>query len=364
MPSNISKKHTSFAATEVKKTIERDWSSLLPEVLNIIAKNLNEISDFVRFRAVCKAWRSSTPITDLPPQFPWILLLVSNKLNLECYSIPSNKFYTFHAPKSFTLLCGAAEGYVLTGIYNRSGDSITYQLSLLDPLNNHEIPLPDIYFDHYYPRFYPWKNQMGEYVVYCVDGYQNFKLDFWQFGQNNWCELNLDSVSIDGCRNIFYVKNMIFIVERWTGVTKAIDMFTGTLVYVIPPTEDYSTKELQFMVEASGDILRVTRSPGFISSARFDVYRLDADASCSPCWMKVTSIGDQALFIDNCGALTLRANDFARIKRNSIYFFGFIDNHSTKCEVKRMDIETGASEHLPCSIKKPGNWFTPNLHQI
>ncbi|KAJ3708541.1 hypothetical protein LUZ61_012246 [Rhynchospora tenuis] len=318
-----------------RKIVQRDWSSLFPEILNLIAKNLSEVSDFIRFRAVCKAWRSSTPVTDLPPQFPWIFVYDSNKPDLDCYSILSDKFYTIHAPKSFSFLQGPAEGYILTVLCNHFGDSFTYQLSLLNPLNNHEIRLPDIDCAYRYLGFYPWKNQMGEYVVRYVHRYPNCKLGFWQLGQNNWCELNLAPGFIPG--RIFYLENMIFILDIKTGVTKAIDVGTGTLVYVIPPTKDYSTDQLQYMVEASGDILRVARS-----SERFDVYQLDANKSDSPCWVKVTSIGDRALFIDYyCDALTLRANDFARIKRNSIYFYLSKNRNSEECEVKRMDIEWG-----------------------
>ncbi|KAJ4810151.1 F-box protein (DUF295) [Rhynchospora pubera] len=344
-----------------KGTLERDWSSLLPEVLNFIAKNLSEISDFVRFRAVCKAWRFSTPITDLSPKFPWILVYESNKQDLECYSILSNKLYIIHAPKCLNCLWGTSGGYAL--------DSLTKQDKpfLLNPLNNHEIHLPDIDFNYYYREFYLWKNQMEKFVVccvYCDPSWIRWKLGFWQLGQNNWCQLNIELGSLP--RWIFYLKNMFFIVERETGVTKAIDMDTGTLVYVIPPAEEYSTEDDQYMAEASGDIFRViVRSPGFYFSQfseRIDVYQLDADKIGSPCWVKVTSIGNRALFID-WHILILTANDFTGIKRNSIYFFVYKEDH-TECDVKRMDIETGAVEHLPRSIKKPGYWFVPDLCEI
>ncbi|KAJ1704046.1 hypothetical protein LUZ63_003825 [Rhynchospora breviuscula] len=321
---------------EAKRTLKRDWSSLLPEVLNLIAKNVNEVSDFIRFRAVCKAWRSSTPITGLPPQFPWILVYDSDKPDLDCYSILSNKFYTIHSPKSFRFLRGPAEGYILTVLCNEFGDQFTSQLSFLNPLNNHEIYLPAIHSDCAYPAFYPSKNQTGEYVVCYVDGYRSGKLCFWQLGQNYWCKLNLDLGSIRD--RIFYLQNMFFIVERETGVTKAIDMGTHTLVYAIPPTEDYSIEDDQYMVEASGDIFKVIRrSPGFISSEEFDVYQLDANKIGSSSWVKVTSIGNRALFTDWRCTLILRANDFAGIKRNSIYFCAYKEDHHVdeECEVKR-----------------------------
>ncbi|KAJ3708542.1 hypothetical protein LUZ61_012247 [Rhynchospora tenuis] len=210
---------------EAKEDQLRDWSSLLPEILNLIAKNLSEISDFVRFRAVCKAWRFSTPITDQPLQFPWIV------------------------------------------------------------------------YRH----------------------------------------------------------------EEETGVIKAIDMFTGTIVYDIPTTEDYSIGDALYMVEDSGDILIVTQR--YSDSERFDVYQLEANKSGSPCWVKVTNIGDRALFIGcSCSALILRANNFARIKSNSIYFFCNYNND--KCEIKRMDIATSAVEHLQDFFRRLPVWFVPNLYHL
>jgi Protein of unknown function (DUF295) len=95
-----------FGAMEAEKALERDWSSLPPELLNLIAKDLSDISDFVRFRAVCAAWRFSTPASDLPAQFPWIYKIYGGLFEpfLMFYSMLLNKFYMIPAPKSLDQL--------------------------------------------------------------------------------------------------------------------------------------------------------------------------------------------------------------------------------------------------------------------
>ncbi|KAJ3688794.1 hypothetical protein LUZ61_017958 [Rhynchospora tenuis] len=354
---------------EAKKALQRDWSSLPVEVLNLIAKKLSEISDFVCFRAVCTAWRFSTPSTDLLPQFPWILVKHQNKPDLSFYSIPSNKIYSIHASKSLgKWLYGPLEGYMLVNLNYQSlwefGDpfALTLQLSLLNPLNNHEILLPAYDFEGLPYRF----SCMGEYVFsYGYADYQTPKLVFWHLGQDNWCELNLSSDYVN-CKHIC-LKSMIFNVERETGVTKVIDIATGTLVYVIPPIEGYSAVGSEFIVDAFGDILRVFQHDdpytGLVYDTWFDVHRLEIMENGSPCWVKVDNIGNQAVFVDSYNCFVLRAHDFAGIKRNCIYFLTRI-SHGEEAPlygVERIDIMTGAREHLPCPLKEPKSWFVPSL---
>ncbi|KAJ4810492.1 F-box protein (DUF295) [Rhynchospora pubera] len=380
----IPRQSTNLAPIESNETEERDWSSLPPEVLNLIAKKISEISDFVRFRTVCSSWRSSTPTSDLPPQFPWILESYRHPYqpDLSFYSIPSNKIYNINAPRHLDKwLFRPLEGYMHARLFYPSDqdvfDPFNHRLSLLNPLNKHEIPLPVYDFFgglHYWIG--PRQNEISQYVVCDRHArYHNPRLISWHLGQDKWCESNLDS-DLANCE-YFYLKHMLFNVERDTGVTKVVDIATGTLVYVIPPIEGYSEEATQYIVEASGDILGViwkrrseNRSEWFsdrLFDGQFDVYRLDVHKTGSPCWVKVTSIGDHALFIDSYGTLILRSNDFSMIERNSIYFYGIKNmgiHEQPSYMVKRMDIETGALEHLPCPLRKPGYWFVPTLHHI
>ncbi|KAJ3700212.1 hypothetical protein LUZ61_003917 [Rhynchospora tenuis] len=360
---------------------ERDWTCLPPEMLILIAKCLREISDFVGFRIVCHAWRSSTSIADFPMEFPWILDGPCNQPfhpgdpNSRFYSLLFNKTYTITAPTSLdkkTLSGPCSHGYMPTLLQGSFGFR---PISLLNPLTNHEIPVPA------YPYVYdchwigPRQNQIGEYVIvwYGQSHYHNPNpiLFFCHPGQNNWHRLNLGSDYRD-CRH-FYLKGMLFSVQRGTGVTKVTSITdSATLAYVVPPVEGYSAEgSRQYIVEDSlGDILRISRKYcSFPFNIRLDVYRLHVlnKNDSSPCWVKVSSIGNQAIFIDMDNAFVLRADELSDIKKNSIYLLMqiFLGLHSPPCyRADRIDIETGASEYLPCPLEKPKSWFLPNLHHL
>ncbi|KAJ3691057.1 hypothetical protein LUZ61_020221 [Rhynchospora tenuis] len=349
---------------EAENVVERDWSSLAPELLNLIAKKLTEVFDFVRFRAVCKTWRFSTPITNRSPQFPWILDKRGHPYGPDMlfYSITASKTYTIHAPKlSGRRLLGTSQGYMFTDLYDSrdSSSQCARQLSLLNPLNNHEIPLPasDFCLDAYWIG--PQQYRIGEYVVcFAYAGGGDYKSAFCCLGEDKWCELESDDNDFFQC---FHIKGMFFRIEEDTGVTEVTDLTTGTLAYVLPPFEGYMVGANYYAVDALGDILIVFQhfDPSDDSSDDwFSVHRLDLSGSSSPRWVKVNNIGNQALFIDLDSGFALEADDFSGVKANCIYLI------STYCLVKRIDIETGEQEVLPCPFEEAPRWFVPNLQQL
>ncbi|KAJ1692815.1 hypothetical protein LUZ63_009513 [Rhynchospora breviuscula] len=337
-----------MAGRRAKKAVQRDWSSLPPELLNLIAKNISEISDFVRFRAVCTTWRFSISTMDFPPQFPWILEKrdYPYKKRMLFYSTTSSKMYTIHAPKYLDKrLFGSSQGYILSGLYSSRH---TCLISLLNPLNNHKIPLPALNFGDDLHWIGSQIYQIGNYMVYF--GYRSrkgSKIAFCCLGQDKWRVLKLDYDNIE-----WFLFNSMLLGVMETGVTKVIDMATGTVAYVIPPIDDYDLEVNQCLVDASGDILRVSRHHDY--EDWFEVHQLDLIGSGSPCWVKVNSIGNQALFIDKYGGFALGASDISGVKANCIYYINYY-------LVKKIDIQTGDEEVLHCPFKELDHWFLPNL---
>jgi Protein of unknown function (DUF295) len=79
------------------------------------------------------------------------------------------------------------------------------------------------------------------------------------------------------------------------------------------------------------------------------------------------NIGDHAIFLDLNGGFAIKANDLAGIKANCIYllkpaFYRVARKYINV--VERINIETGASEELPCPLERPGGWFIPSLHHV
>ncbi|KAJ1688704.1 hypothetical protein LUZ63_012859 [Rhynchospora breviuscula] len=355
---------------------ERDWASLPPEVLNLFAKCLREIFDFVRFRAVCHAWRSSTPVADLPPQFPWILEKREDPRdpNLKFYSPPLDKTYTIPASRSLDkdIISGPpSHGHMFTinAVPFGTRPMPPRVVSLLNPLTNHEIPLPAC---PYVPCNFSWfrllQNQTGEYVIVCYvhPDSQHSVLAFCHLNHhNNWHKLELDS-DIRFWRH-FYHKGMLFSVDRCTGVTKVTSTADGALAYVVPSPIESCSQEIEedtLVQDSLGNILRITKYHCW-----YNIYRLDVRSknNSSPCWVKISSIGNQAIFIDMEGGFVLRADESSGIKENTIYS---LRSHSIPRRVPRtywatwVDIQTGWPKRLPCPFKEPVSWLLPNLHRL
>ncbi|KAJ1688681.1 hypothetical protein LUZ63_012836 [Rhynchospora breviuscula] len=357
---------------------ERDWASLLLEVLNLIAKCLREISDFVRFSAVCHAWRSSIPVADLPPQFPWILEKRTDPRdpNLKFYSPPLDKTYTIPASRSLDkdILSGPpSHDHMFTINYVPFGTRPMPPrvVSLLNPLTNHEIPLPACPYVHSNFWIGLLQNQTGEYVIVCYvhSDWQHCVLAFCHPNhQNNCHKLKLDP-RIRFWRH-FYFKGMLFSVDRCTGVTKVTNTADGALAYVVPsPVESYSeqTEEYGLVQDTIGNILRISKK---YHCWTYDVYRLDVGSknNSSPCWIEVSSIGNQAIFIDLKGCFVLRADhESSGIKENTIYLLrsewtGI--RSPPKYWAAWVDIQTGWPKRLPCPFEQPVSWLLPNLHRL
>ncbi|KAF3336739.1 F-box protein [Carex littledalei] len=128
---------------------ERDWSGLPIELINLISKKLPKRSDFVKFRAVCKTWCSYTPLSDYPPQFPWLIEHIPGT-----HLVNGLRFYSSFSSETGTIFrkefnhgtnCmrpGPSHG---TLILNDRSIS-THSYVLFNPLTNEEIRLPFLHF--------------------------------------------------------------------------------------------------------------------------------------------------------------------------------------------------------------------------
>lgn len=75
-------------------------SDLPSDLLNIIARNLKEPTDLIRFQSVNSWWRSATSsLPMLVPPFPWFYIcFIPDKLSCYFYSFSENRIYEIHLP--------------------------------------------------------------------------------------------------------------------------------------------------------------------------------------------------------------------------------------------------------------------------
>lgn len=298
------------------------WSQLPPELLPLIYKRLPDSADFVRFRAVCRAWRASAPASDPTPQLPWLLERRGSALHarqqFRFYSPSSGRTYNVHGQRgsrSWLRVGGAGHGYV----------PITVDLSttaLYNALTGERLALPTAP----YP---PWRHGVvhvvasegGCLVVNTCAGTRHF--GYCRPGQTNW---NL----VDGREDMGYhaYSGGRFFVNTAAGDTLVIDASTRAVESVVPPppAETGARARADYLVESCGKLLRAVQVPreGNVAVSAedyyFNIYQLDVRHG-KPAWAKVESVGDRVLFFDEHGhGFSLAPNDSAGLRRDCVYF--------------------------------------------
>ncbi|KAJ1695834.1 hypothetical protein LUZ63_012532 [Rhynchospora breviuscula] len=134
----------------------RDWAYLPPEIVEFISVKVKYIVDYVRFRAVCSTWRSTScpKPRHLPPQLPWLMLpYVADTCTdgtRKFYDVWESKMREIPIPLTWSMTCCASyRGWLLLVLYKGR------KVSLLNPLTRSEIELPPFkaWFDPYYIGF-------------------------------------------------------------------------------------------------------------------------------------------------------------------------------------------------------------------
>jgi hypothetical protein len=127
--------------------MNRDWTLLPLELLQLISENLTSISDYVHFRAVCTAWHvaSSPHPCHLPPQLPWLVLPRGPDNGEDAHLGSSLSLYDLSQSRTHVLdlpaiqgkrICGSSHGWL---VLERNGG-----VWLLNPITRDEISLPSL----------------------------------------------------------------------------------------------------------------------------------------------------------------------------------------------------------------------------
>ncbi|KAJ3682489.1 hypothetical protein LUZ60_015062 [Juncus effusus] len=326
---------------------ERDWSQLVPDILNLVSKNLPDLCDFIHFRAVCKPWLSVSPLTDPPSQLPWILSRSSCFNNYLCfYSLSSKKFHTICVDESRGKeLIGPAQNYIFSIDSNHS--SPTY----LNPLARKHVILPPVNLDWCFPV-----SNSRDCVAICggqiESEYQT--LSFWRPGDRKWIEIQKP---LEGCL-IVYHEGAYFVYHAAKGETEVIDVMTDDVLSVIcaPPTK------LNYLVESSGELLGISCDP---DQNGCEIYRLDR-VNKNLSWVKMSDIGDRMLFLHGGQGFSVRAHESNRLEGNCIYHLGHhesvkVHGTCTTYHLFRYKIGERSWEELPLPLMEEPTWFLPSL---
>ncbi|KAJ4786088.1 F-box protein (DUF295) [Rhynchospora pubera] len=351
------------------------WSDLPSDLIYLISRKLTDIFDFVRFRVVCKRWRSAVQASDLPPQLPWIMDNCGSfsKGYLRFYSLLTGKTHAIKVPQSSNkVVTGSAYNYLLIC------DPISWDIgncSLFNPLTKEELSLPELDFDIWHPSCVPsgpFSDQSLRYVVISSPPTGEFTHLFCcQLGDKEWTEIG--PVIIGNRRRMVkqfqnsgftFYDGRLYARDRETGFTKVIDVDTETVLHVVPPPKSELVGVFVYLVVSSGEILRVCKYEKNSSENHrdFDIYRLELGNrygnAMDPYWIEIDNISNQFLFLHENHGCAFRAEDFPEFLGNSIYFFRETSKRNS-FQLFRYDIKMGTLKGLDVPAEKARGWFLP-----
>ncbi|XP_078182393.1 F-box protein At2g05970-like [Carex rostrata] len=354
----------------IETETKRNWADLLPELLSLILKKLPEISDFVRCRAVCKTWHLSSSISDLPPQFPWIVK-VNEGSDLEFYSIAFKKVYTIRA-RCFSgkSLLRSTGSYML----KQFGNPGSY--SLLNPVTNSEVPLPVLQVCN--PIWLPWlswynlPNFQSDDYVFLTEMERSIG---YKPGDDRWNIIGPGRESQFCC---YHFKDLLFRVDSYNGFTKIMNINSQKELYDVPAPKYKRNYEKSFrgpyLVESCGEILSVSHNHSFEwRDIKFSIHRLEfGNGKGTPCWIELSSIGDRILFFEITvpygRGFWLRASDFTGFKGNCIYFINrlqtFRSSYVPMYDIENSEIILIDTPFAPFNLENHITWFLPSLKHI
>ncbi|KAL5557787.1 hypothetical protein UlMin_033998 [Ulmus minor] len=332
-----------------------DWTQLPPELLELISKSIAIYADYLRFRGVCRSWRSSTPKIPehLPPQLPWLMLPQPNfhKPHRAFFNLSNDKVHFLNLPEAShgQRCCGSAHGWLV--ILDE-----TPSILLLNPLTRAKFHLPPlssfpnvVHFDYseigreyvlrsstgeIYPRslrqirdsfikklvFSSTPSKSNNFVALAILN-QTGDLAFCKNGDQSWSFIDgVQSYSED----VVYYQNSFYAVNKY-GAVAVCDVRGSIPVVSIIETPRQIGADMQYLVNSGNDLLLVSRyldldfenSEEHYRTVGFEVFRLDWSR---PRWEKVKNLGARMLFIGQNLSLSVSASDFPGCIGNCIYF--------------------------------------------
>jgi Protein of unknown function (DUF295) len=351
--------------------MRRDWADLNPELLHLISKKLEDLSNFIRFRAVCKQWRSTADPADPPPLLPLILQpnwscdqdwtrTVSsfsfNAIGHVKLQITPGEYMDQHNPEP-------SMGFILVNGHKNCKPPYLY-----NPLTGTKIHLP-FSKNTQYIKIYLGPDQDSNsnmekdgviLVVYGIEGLgvRRIKsIGVWRSDNNKFIS-HIIPEDWEPPLAAYY-KGKLFIPNR-SEETIVLDNTTeANMQLVIPNPTDCPW--MCSLVEAAGDLLLVNPILflGGKKSRSFKVYRLEHTDNFEQCrWVELKGIGDRVLFYMGpwFGGFCLRASDFKGLGTNCIIYQEWEGLEL----VLRYNMEDGTSELLD-HIPPDSTWFLPSL---
>ncbi|KAJ1692741.1 hypothetical protein LUZ63_009439 [Rhynchospora breviuscula] len=351
-----------------------DWAELNHDLLHQIAKKVRDISDFVRFRAVCKQWCSAVHPSDLPPQLPYFIHCIrrsNSSFDFQFRPLSFDKTYNLtvqisSSPKDCIFLFGSFTGFVLLLYWKTPISGL-----ILNPLTGFQAIIPIKIEDWFIPLYFgPSCSHDPNLAENGIDlvGYLNEsvvpKVILWRYTDGIWRKITEICYGHDDYV-VSYSSGRVYIFSYETRNIRVVDVNNGNTVSLLP--EVSSNQDQHYcIVEACRDLIGVW---SFLTKYnlyppeldyKYELYQLK-DSGTNTSWAKVNDIGDRMLFYDNQRKwLCLKASDFEGSKGNCMYTLtSSRTNHFVNCY--SVTTKTTKQLHCFCENYYTGTWFLPSL---
>lgn len=366
------------------------WSQVPTDLLELIAKKLVLIADYIHFRAVCKSWRSAALPANLRPQPPLLLLPYYRLTDIRpFFSIATKSVRALSVLESYgQVILASSHGWLLM----LRGTA----LSLLNPVTRGQIRLPPT--DFYLPGCsatggggrksisFIWNASLSSspssrahdcVITIMIHDWTSGRrhVHFCRLGDGVWTELKthspapLDSVVYDDGR--FYALDI-------NGLVTVYAAATSTAIFSVPAP---IAAAKFFLVKVSEtELLLLARDSGFLDPRSLlhqdddfkdsKLFKLDLSGQLLR-WSEIESIDDKALFSaeDHCSMIC--TSDFPGFREDCIYFeapYDIFQRFKSKSHhIEVVNIKNGSYEFICCGWEKPSNdsmkpiWFAPSL---
>ncbi|PIA24964.1 hypothetical protein AQUCO_13600004v1 [Aquilegia coerulea] len=320
-------------------------SDLPKDLLSIICEKLVDVSDYARFRAVCKSWRTIVwqTRTKIPPQLPMLIFPLSSYIS-STY-MHTHSFYTFSMNREFikevqletTLFknCyGSSHGWLITEDYHNR-----IQL-ILNPfqMDNNVINLPILNLrEHVISRVVLSHSPTltTDYVVMVLYYSYSYMLSFLKPGDKYWTHVTSQEEKDLVLNDVIYYRDGFYAVSLsgeliFCDISSTQPRFQRVAAAPIPNISmgwEYINSCYVYtrmsLVESSGDLLCVVRlysetiKLANISTIGFQIFKLQANGWE---WIELKTLQGHALFLGDSFSSSLLASDFNHCRPNHIYF--------------------------------------------
>uniref|UniRef100_A0A0D9WLU7 F-box domain-containing protein n=1 Tax=Leersia perrieri TaxID=77586 RepID=A0A0D9WLU7_9ORYZ len=330
------------------------WADLQTDLLVLLLDRLPSLVDRVRLRAVCRPWRfdCNDKLQTLNPPLPWLSLP-----NGTFLSILDGEIHRLPLPKNTS-----CHGSIDSWLFLRDSDG---RFSLMNPFSKATLQLPKLANIWHYenrnvcndrtPLFYklvvpsPLNLSPDPLLVVLInEGDQEqstacicnppIATDSFKFLDRTFQTTNqiFDIAFYDGKFYALHASGKLSILEINEGFggkpkVSSIEIIVdesavGSYFHPFPESRLWP-----YLVESGGRLLQVVRYlriPIYMPiddiaensrTISFEVYEADLSTG-SGMWRRVTSFGDQALFVGTHGSKSVPAKEYGGIQEDSIYF--------------------------------------------